>query len=294
MIATCDICPRKCGVIRETTIPSGYCGAGTNVRVARAAAHMWEEPPISGTRGSGTVFFSGCNLRCVYCQNYDISQQGAGKDISVSRLSEIFSELVNSGVHNINLVTGTHFLPSIIDALNNPLPVPVVWNSSAYETVQSLALLDGKVQIYIPDMKYALDDIAGKYSSASDYPDIAKAAILEMYRQTSDYVIDSNGIMQSGVIIRHLVLPGNLDNSRRVIDWVSSTFTPGQILFSLMSQFTPFHRACEFSELNRRLTEDEYSEIIAYMESSGIEDGFFQELSSASEEYTPPFDLTGV
>ena len=259
----CAICPRKCGAPRDALTGSGFCGQGLTPRVARAAPHMWEEPPLSGERGSGAVFFAGCNLRCVYCQNYD-------------------------------LITASHFLDAVVESLTPPLPAPVVWNTSAYESVAALRRLEGRVQIYLPDMKYADPALAGKYSAAPDYPETAKAAILEMFRQTGPYELDENGLLRRGVLIRHLVLPNALDNTKRVIDWVSQAFRPGEVLFSLMSQYTPMGMAGAFPELNRRLTPEEYAQAMRYMENSPIEDGFYQELSSAKEEYTPDFDLTGV
>lgn len=290
----CDLCPRKCGAERLPDAGEGFCGEGLTARVARAAPHMWEEPPISGERGSGAVFFSGCNLRCVYCQNAVISTGKVGKPVSPERLREIYFELIGQGVHNINLVTGTHFLPAVLASLREPLPVPVVWNSSAYESVEALKSLQGKVQVYLPDMKYADPALAEKYSAAPDYPETAKRAILEMVRQVGPYRLREDGLLKSGVIIRHLVLPRALDNTKAVIRWVAETFGPGEVLFSLMSQYTPMGRAGEYPEINRRLTREEYDAAVAFMERSGIEDGFYQELSSAREEYTPNFDLTGV
>ncbi len=214
--------------------------------------------------------------------------------MTAERLREIYFELIAKGVHNVNLVTASHFLPEVLKSLREPLPVPVVWNSSGYESVPALRALRGKVQIYLPDMKYSDPALAARYSSAPDYPETAKRAILEMVRQTGPYVIDESGIMRSGVIVRHLVLPNALENTKGVIDWVADTFAPGEILFSLMSQYTPMGRSFEFPEINRRLTRSEYDEAVAYMEARGIGEGFYQELSSAKEEYTPEFDLTGV
>ena len=288
----CNICPRKCNTDRSQAL--GFCGSGELPRVARAAPHMWEEPPISGERGSGAVFFSGCSLRCVYCQNYGISVENFGKTLTPAELRAVYSRLIEKGVHNISLITASHFLEGVLESLSSPLPVPVVWNSGGYESVESLRRLEGKVQIYLPDMKYSLSAPARRYSFAPDYPEIAKSAILEMFRQTGPYELDGDGIMKSGVLIRHLVLPGNLENTFGVIDWVSETFSEGEVLFSLMSQYTPFGRASDFPELSRRLTEAEYDAAVRYMEERGITDGFYQELSSAKEEYTPDFDLTGI
>ncbi len=288
----CSLCPRKCNIDRASH--TGYCGSGGLPRVARAAPHMWEEPPISGERGSGAVFFSGCSLRCVYCQNYNISVDNYGKTVTPAELRSIYQRLIEQGVHNISLITASHFLDGVLESLSEPLPVPVVWNTGGYESVESLKRLEGKVQIYLPDMKYSLAGPARRYSNAPDYPGIAKAAILEMFRQVGPYELDEDGIMRKGVIIRHLVLPGNLENTFGVIDWVGETFSEGDVLFSLMSQYTPFGRASDFPELSRRLTEEEYAAAVSYMEARGILDGFYQELSSAKEEYTPDFDLTGI
>ncbi len=290
----CSLCPRKCGAERDALTGLGVCGEGLTARVARAAPHMWEEPPVSGERGSGTVFFSGCALRCVYCQNYGLSRGEAGVPVTPEKLREIYFRLIEKGVHNISLVTASHFLPAVLESLREPLPVPVVWNSSGYETVEQVRSLAGKVQVYLPDMKYMDAGLAQKYSAAPDYPEAAKKAILEMFRQVGPFELDGDGIIKKGVIIRHLVLPNALENTRRVIKWVGETFAPGEVLFSLMAQYTPMGRASEFPELNRRLTPEEYERAAGYLEASPIQDGFFQELSSAKEEYTPDFDLTGV
>lgn len=286
----CTLCPRKCGRLR----PDGFCRMGENPRVARAALHFWEEPCISGSRGSGAVFFSGCSLRCVFCQNQEISAGGFGKDISVERLREIFDELIARGAHNINLVNPTHFAGAIAEALDKPLPVPVVYNSGGYDRVETLCMLDGKVQVYLPDMKYAQAELGARYARATDYPEVAKAAIQEMVRQTGPYQLDENGMLVSGVLIRHLVLPGHLQNTRQVIDWVAQTFAPGTVLFSLMSQYTPCGDLSHTPELNRRLTKREQAAAEEYLFAAGIEDGFVQERASAKQEYIPAFDLTGV
>lgn len=285
----CNLCPRRCGVDRSKTV--GYCGMPEGLRVARAALHFWEEPVLSGTKGSGTVFFSGCNLRCVYCQNHDISAGGFGREITPARLREIFDDLVSQGAHNINLVTPTHFVPWILPALTPKLTVPVVYNCGGYERVETLRTLEGKVDIYLPDLKYADGKISGKFSEAPDYFSATTDAILEMYRQVGDYVIE-DGLMQKGVIIRHLVLPGQLENTKACIDWVARTFRPGQVLFSLMSQYTPQPDAQ--GVLARHVTASEYRAAMEYMANCGITDGFTQQRTSAKEEYTPPFDLTGV
>lgn len=261
--------------------------------IARAALHYWEEPPISGKNGSGTVFFCGCNLQCVYCQNAEISRGKGGKLVDVNGLKSIYKDLISQGAHNINLVTGTHFIKAIAESLDEPLSVPVVYNTSAYESQETLKLLESKVQIYLPDLKYSDNALAKELSFAQDYFETATKAIKEMHRQVGNYEIDENGIMVKGVIVRHLILPGYLQNTKKVIDWVKNNFREGEVLFSLMSQYTPTNN-CLDGPLKRRLTQDEYDTIEDYLFNSGIEDGFMQELSSASEEYIPPFDLTGV
>ena len=285
----CFECPRACGADR--TLKMGRCGVKKEFMLARADLHMWEEPCISGEKGSGTVFFSGCNLGCVFCQNGNISNGRQGKYVSENRLRKIFSELINKGAENINLVTPTHYTAELAPILGD-ISVPVVWNSSAYENIASLRLLENRVDIYLSDFKFAFSETAKKYASAPDYPEKAKAAIVEMFRQRGKYVI-KNGKMQSGVIIRHLILPENLQNTYSVIDWVADNFKKGDVLFSLMSQYTPYVQV-PFPELNRRITKKEYILARNYMLKRGINEGFVQELSSAKEEYTPAFDLTGV
>ena len=287
----CTLCPRRCGAERTETEGHGFCGMPAGLRVARAALHLWEEPPLSGTRGSGTVFFSGCTLRCCYCQNREISAGGFGRAVTTGRLREIFEELIAQGAHNINLVTPTHFLPWILPALEPKLPVPVVYNCGGYESVETLRLLEGKADVYLPDLKYADAALAARLSAAPDYFPAATAAIREMFRQTGPYVME-DGLLRRGVMIRHLVLPGQPDNTRRCIDWVAETFSPGQVLFSLMSQYTP--QPGSEGPLGRHVTAGEYRSAVDYMKNCGITDGFTQERTAAREEYTPPFDLTGV
>lgn len=292
VIKQCNLCPRGCGADRQSRM--GVCGTGTLPKLARAGVHLWEEPCISGERGSGTVFFSGCSLRCVFCQNYPISIGGYGKEITAKRLREIFLELCEKGVHNVNLVNPTHFVTAIAEALADPLPVPVVYNSSGYERPKTLKLLEGKIQIYLPDMKYSKSDAAKRYSHAEDYPDTAKRAIEEMYRQTGPYQMGTDGILQRGVVVRHLILPGNLQNTYGVIDWFRETFQPGQALFSLMSQYIPCGRAEDYPEINRKITAREYHKAQDYLFESGIEDGFVQSRKSAAETFVPVWDLEGV
>ncbi len=289
---TCTLCPRACRAERTPDRPGGVCGQPSAPVVARAMLHQWEEPCLVGEHGAGAVFFSGCNLRCAYCQNKPISQGGVGKPVSVSRLREIFRELIAGGAACLDLVTPTHFAPAILEALGDgPWPVPVVWNCGGYESVPTLRSLAGKVQIYLPDLKYALPGPAGKYSAAPDYFDRAAPAILEMFRQTGPYRME-NGALKSGVLIRHLLLPGELENTRRCIDWVSEAFRPGEVLFSLMSQYTP--QPGTSGNLSRHVTRAEYRAAAEYMENCGIADGYTQERTSAREEYTPDFDLSGI
>lgn len=293
----CMLCPRMCSIVRKQTNDDiegsvGYCKMSRTVRIAKAMLHEWEEPCISGSRGSGAVFFSGCHLGCVYCQNHDVAH-GYGKDVTVERLREIYGELITKGAHNINLVTASHYLDSVIESLNEPLAVPVVYNCGGYERVESLRRLEGKVQIYLPDMKYMDTHLARAYSHAEDYPRVAQDAIREMVRQVGPYVMDENGILQRGVVIRHLLLPDAVDNTKRVIDWVASEFPPQTVLFSLMRQYTPC-RELPFSALNRRVTDEEYQEVEDYLFASSIEDGFVQEEESADEGYIPDFDLGGI
>lgn len=289
---TCTLCPRNCGAERGPDRPGGVCGMPLSPVVARAMLHQWEEPCLTGERGAGAVFFSGCSLRCAYCQNRPISQGGFGKQIPVSRLREIFRELIAQGAACLDLVTPTHFTLAVLEALGGePWPVPVVWNCGGYEKMETLRLLEGKVQIYLPDLKYALPGPAGKYSAAEDYFDRVAPAILEMFRQTGPCRLE-NGLLKSGVLIRHLLLPGELENTRRCIDWVSRTFRPGDVLFSLMSQYTPQPGAS--GVLSRRVTRAEYRSALEYMENCGITGGYTQERTSAKEEYTPDFDLSGL
>ena len=288
----CTLCPRRCGAERTDTRAGGLCGMPAAPVVARAMLHQWEEPCLVGDHGAGCVFFSGCNLRCCFCQNGTISREGFGKPISVERLRDIFRELIAQGAACLDLVPPTHFPPAILEALGDEeWPVPVVWNCGGYEAVETLQLLEGKVQVYLPDLKYALPEPAKRYSGAEDYFERASAAILEMYRQTGPYVLE-DGRLKRGVVIRHLQLPGELENTRRCIDWVAETFRPGEVLFSLMSQYTPQPGA--EGPLARHVTGAEYRAAVAYMENCGITDGYTQERTSAREEYTPDFDLRGV
>ena len=294
----CNVCPRSCKVDRKQSIHekgrAGYCRSGMLPIVSRAALHHWEEPCISGTRGAGTVFFAGCNLSGVYCQNYEISELMHGEEISVERLRQIYFELIAQGAHNIDLVTPTHFTHARFQSLREPLPVPVVYNCGGYESIHTVAFLRKKIQCWLPDLKYSLREPAARYSDAPDYFEKATAAIEQMYRQTGPYEIGSDGILKKGVLIRHLILPGNLENTKGVLRYVAETFAPGQVLFSLMRQYVPWGRASEFPEINRRLTEEEYNEAKAYMEELGIVDGYTQAADSSDAVYIPAFNGAGV
>jgi len=268
---------------------------GEEIRVGRAAPHFGEEPCISGLRGSGAVFFAGCSLGCVYCQNYALSRGETGEEVTPARLAEIFRSLEKEGVHNLNLVTGTQYVPGILESLALAKPsIPVVWNTSGYETVETVRALAERVQVFLPDMKYALPDPARRYSRAADYPETARAAIEEMVRRTGPFRLDGDGMLSRGVLIRHLVLPGQIGNTRAVIRWVSDTFAPGEVLFSLMAQYTPCGELDRFPELGRTLTRAEWEEALRALDESDITDGYVQELDAAGTEEIPAFDGTGV
>ena len=298
----CTLCPRACGADRAAG-QSGFCGADDRLLVARAALHHWEEPCLSGApedaRGSGTVFFSGCTLRCCYCQNSPISQQGVGKAITPERLAGIFLRLQQDGARNLNLVTATQYLPRVRQALESAraagLTLPVVYNTGGYETLAAVKALDGYVDIWLTDFKYASPELAERYSAARNYPAVAEAALRQMLRQTGAPVYDAEGFLQRGVIVRHLALPGCVQDSRTVLQTLArirrETGVP--FLSSLMSQFTPFYKAAEYG-LGRRITTYEYRKVVDEAVRLGLTDGYMQEKSSAREEYTPPFDLTGV
>ena len=290
----CNLCPRRCGALRDETRGLGRCRMPSVPVAARAALHHWEEPPISGSRGSGTIFFSGCSLGCVFCQNQKISHRDFGKAVSLDRLVQICDELIAQGAHNINFVNPTHFTHAVRALLiRHPLPVPVVWNSGGYDRVETLRALEGLVDIYLPDLKYLDPDTAGRYSAAPDYPEAAAAAIREMVRQTGPCQFDGDGLLRQGTVIRHLILPGQVGQAKAVMDWVAREFPRGTVLFSLMSQYTPWGDLSACPELNRRLRPGEMRAAREYMENLGL-DGFTQERTSAREEYTPPFDLTGI
>lgn len=281
-----------CGVDR-TAGERGFCGMPDRITAARAAAHYWEEPLISGEYGSGAVFFSGCTLRCRFCQNYEISTEKRGWPMDAARLREIFEDLVTRGCHNINLVTPTHFLPDILPALEPKLPVPVVYNCGGYERVETLQALEGKVDVWLPDMKYSDPRLARALSAAPDYVETARAAILEMYRQTGPCVIE-DGLLKRGVLIRHLILPGQVDNSVGVLEWIADAFPKGAVQVSLMSQYVPMGPAAKVPPFDRRITEEEYDTVLSWLYLLGLDDGFVQGPEAASLEYVPEFDGEGI
>lgn len=290
----CELCPRKCGADRISGV--GFCGEGAELRAAKAYLHRWEEPCLSGENGSGTVFFSGCSLKCVFCQNYKISSENFGQVISEERLGEIFLELQEKGAHNINLVSPTHFVPQIISALDlvkGKLNIPIVYNTGGYERVETLKMLEGYIDIYLPDFKYYDDEIARKYSAAGDYFEVVCAAIDEMFRQVGAAEFGEDGLMKKGIIIRHLTLPNHRHDSLAVLEEIASQWGTEDILLSLMSQYTPFYRSSEFPEISRRISTFEYNSVLKRAEELGFK-GFMQEKSSAKEEYTPDFDLNGI
>ena len=292
----CMLCPRECNADR-THGENGICGvSGIGIMGARVALHMWEEPCISGETGSGTVFFSGCPLRCVYCQNYALARAEQGEQITTERLANIFVELQENAAANINLVTPTHYTPQIIDAIQlakaKGLHLPIVYNCSGYEKVETLKLLDGIVDIYLTDFKYMDVEAAKRYSKAPDYPEVAKAALAEMVRQCPEARFDENGMMQKGVIVRHLLLPGHLKNGKDVVQYVYETYGD-KVYLSLMNQYTPLPQVEDYPELNRRVSEAEYEELVDYAIELGVENGFIQEGETAEESFIPPFNYEG-
>ena len=292
-MSRCRLCPRRCGAERDRS--PGFCGVPAAPLVCRAAPHFGEEPCISGSRGSGAVFFAGCALGCVYCQNREISRGSAGVKLDVPALRDLFRRLADSGVHNLNLVTASHFSDTVAEALAGlRLEIPVVWNSSGYETVEQLRQLEGLVQVWLPDFKYADPMLAARYSAAPDYPQVALAAIQEMYRQAGPADLEADGLLRRGVLIRHLILPGAAENTLRVIDAVEDHFPAQNILFSLMAQYTPMPGLDRWPELTRPVSREEYERCRSYLDFSEIEKGYVQELESAGTEQIPAFDGTGV
>ncbi len=296
LMRECILCPRECKVDR-TREKAGYCRMNMDLVVARAALHMWEEPCISGEEGSGTVFFSGCSLGCVYCQNHNIAKGYAGKKITIERLSDIFLELQEKQANNINLVTPSHYVPQIIDAIilarGKGLTLPIVYNCSSYEKVETLRLLEGYVDIYLPDLKYMDTEAAVLYSNAKDYFVYASCAIEEMVRQVGAAEFNARGIMTKGVIVRHLLLPGYLSDSKNIIHYLYNTYSD-TIYISIMNQYTPLQGMSAYPSMNRRVSEEEYEELIDYAIDIGVENGFIQEGETASESFIPEFNDEGV
>lgn len=305
----CNLCPRKCNVDRSAG-KIGYCGMTFELKLARAALHMWEEPCISGENGSGAVFFSGCQLRCVFCQNHNIAIGKTGKTISIERLSRIFMELQEKGANNINLVTPSHYVPQIIEALSiakaQGLKLPIVYNTSSYETVETLKMLEGYVDIYLPDFKYKNEKLAADYSNAKDYFEIATKAIAEMYRQVGNPMFNAktnsgnfenenieDGIMTKGVIIRHLMLPGEINDSKNIMTYLYQTYG-NNVFISIMNQYTPLKQVKNIEKLSRKVTEKEYDELVDFAIDLGIENGFIQDGETAKESFIPEFDCEGV
>ena len=295
MYASCTLCPRNCRVDR-TANQTGFCGMGDLIQVARASLHMWEEPCISGVNGSGTVFFTGCNLKCVFCQNHSIAIGQKGKEISPTRLADLFLMLQDKGAHNINLVTPSHYIPGIAQALTlaktRNMTLPIVYNTSGYDSVQSLTMLDGLVDIYLPDFKYVSSTLSQRYSHAPDYFEVASKSLAEMYRQVSDPVFEGD-LIKKGIIVRHLVLPGCTADSKEVIRYLYETYGD-RIFISIMNQYTPLPHVASYPELNRKITKAEYDEVVDYAIDLGVEQGFIQEGDTASESFIPDFDFTGL
>lgn len=294
---SCTLCPRMCGADR--TKAPGFCGASHQIKAARAALHQWEEPCISGTAGSGTVFFSGCTLKCVFCQNYPLSHENFGKEISTARLAEIFLELQEKGAHNINLVTATQYLPSIRQALELARPelhIPVVYNSGGYERTETIREFSDCIDIWLPDLKYYDSSLSEKYSAAQNYFSMASKAIKEMIRVSGGLAWgpENPGLLKKGVVIRHMVLPGAKDDSIRLLHWIKEELPPGQFLLSILSQYTPFYKSSQYPEIRRRIATYEYQKVVDTALESGLEQGFMQKRTSAKEEYTPSFAYQGL
>lgn len=296
LLKNCRLCGRNCGVNRLNG-ELGFCNSGKNVKIARVSLHNWEEPCISGTNGSGTIFFSNCNLKCVFCQNYKISSTGFGQEISIERLSKIFLEQQQRGAHNINLVTPTHYVPQIIKALDiaksQGLSIPILFNTNGYENSETIKALNGYIDVYLPDLKYFSNKYSIKYSNAPDYFEKASTAIKEMFLQVGEAKFDENGLIQKGVIIRHLMLPGLLFDSKKIIDYIYKTYGDS-IYISIMNQYTPMYNAKNFPEINKSLNPKHYDSLVDYCLSLGIKNAFIQEGGTSSENFVPDFDLRGI
>ena len=293
LLQKCEICPHKCKIDR-TKNQVGRCKSKDTVKLALASIHNFEEPCISGRNGSGTVFFSNCNLSCEFCQNYEISQQGLGKEISIERLAEIFIEQQSRGADNINLVSPTSYAVQIIEAIkiakNNGLKIPIIYNTNGYENIETLKLLEGYIDIYLPDLKYAENDLAKKYSKIENYFEIATSAIKEMYRQVGENEYGENGIIKKGIIIRHLILPNHTENSKKVLKWIAENM-PKNITVSIMAQYFPTYKAKEIKDINRKITKYEYQKIENYLYSLDLENGYIQEMGNNEEIYVPKWEI---
>lgn len=289
----CEICPHKCGIDR-TKKEIGRCKSTDKIKIALYSVHHFEEPCISGENGSGTVFFSNCNLNCIYCQNYEISQEGKGKEISIEELADIFIKQQNKNVENINLVTPTSYTLQIVEAIKiakkKGLTIPIIYNTNGYERVETLKLLEGYVDVYLPDLKYYDDEIAMKYSKIKNYFEISTKAIQEMYRQVGSPKLDKRGMIKKGVMIRHLVLPNNIENSKNILKWIKENIDE-DVYVDIMAQYFPTYKAKEYNELNRKLTKEEYQEIENYVYQLDIKNGYMQELGEHEEEYVPKWDI---
>ena len=296
VLKSCTLCPRECKVDR-TIGQTGLCGMTSKIKVARIAPHYYEEPPISGESGSGAIFFSGCNLKCIFCQNYNISTNNFGKEISINKLAQKMIELQNKKVHNINLVTPTHYIPQIREAIKQAkkmgLTIPIIYNTSSYEKVESLKMLDGLIDVYLPDLKYFDDFLAIRYSKAPNYFNTAIDAIEEMYRQTGPVVLDENGLIKKGLIVRHLMLPNQIEDSKKILEYLHLIYNDN-IYISIMNQYTPLEQVKNIDELNRPITKKEYDDLIDYAYDLGIYNAFVQEEETCKESFIPDFDLTGV
>ena len=294
MLENCMLCPHKCGVNRIEG-KKGRCKCDNKLKIALASLHMFEEPCISGENGSGTVFFSNCNLNCIYCQNYEISSLGKGKEITIEHLAEIFLKQQEKGAHNINLVTPTMYASQIIEALkiakSKGLNIPIVYNSNGYENINTIKLLNGYIDVYLPDLKYYSNELAKKYSNVDNYFETATKAIKEMYNQVGIAKFDENGLIKKGVIIRHLVLPNHIQNTKNILKWIKENM-PDDIYVSIMAQYFPTYKAKEDDLINRKLNQKEYNEVLNYLYSLDLENGYIQELGEHEEEYVPNFDLS--
>jgi putative pyruvate formate lyase activating enzyme len=294
MLDNCTLCPHNCKVNRLEG-KKGRCKCDNTLKIALASLHMFEEPCISGTNGSGTVFFTNCNLNCIYCQNYEISQVGKGKEITIQTLADIFIKQQEKGAHNINLVTPTMYVYQIIEAIKiarkNGLKIPIIYNSNGYENVETIKMLNGYIDVYLPDLKYYTNELSKKYSNVDNYFEVATNAIKEMYSQVGNAVFDDNGIIQKGVIIRHLVLPNHIQNTKNILKWFNENM-PKNIYVSVMAQYFPTYKAKNDSLINRKLNKKEYKEVFNYLYSLDLQNGYIQELGSHEEEYVPDFNLS--